>query len=150
MGHAVAVAAQNDDGNIVIRVTTHRTMAEVDQQLEQLRATHPQLYVQTTPAYVERLTQRIDSMVGQREAPAATQNLLDLFDRRAIRHDGSQVLQEHFANATISRRQAGWVLSAPMGKGGVYAARAVMFAAAQAAKTQKPRPMVHVRNRRLA
>jgi len=150
MGHAVAVAAQTDDGLIPVRVTTYRTMAEVDEQLQRLRQEHQQLYVQTTPSYRDRLTAHVDSLVGQREAPAATQNLLDLFDRRAIRHDGSQVLQEHFANATISRRQAGWVLAAPMGKGGVYAARAVMFAAAQAVKTQKPKPMIHVRNRRLA
>lgn len=147
MGHAVAVAAQADDGAILTRVSTHRTMAEVDERLAQLRAEHPQLHIQITPGYRERLTQHTDALVGQREAPAATQNLIDLFDRRAIRHDGSQVLQEHLANSTISRRQAGWVLTAPMGKGGVYAARAVMFAAAQATKTQRPRPMIHTRRR---
>lgn len=147
MGHAVAIAAQDDDGRIVTRVSTFRTIAEVDERIAQIRADHPQLHVQVTPGYRDRLTQHIDGIVGQREAPAATQNLLDLFDRRAIRHDGSQVLQEHFANATISRRQQGWVLAAPMGKGGVYAARAVMFAAAQATKTQKPRPVIHVRQR---
>ena len=150
MGHAVALAAQDDQGKIAVRVSTHRTIAEVDEYLAQLRIDHPQLYVQVTPTYRERLTAHVDGLVGQREAAAATQNLLDLFDRRAIRHDGSQVLQEHFAASTISRRQAGWVLSAPMGKGGVYAARAVMFAAAQAVKTQRPKPMIYTRNRRLA
>ena len=146
MGHAVAIAARSGD-NFVIRATTHRTIKEADEQLAKIRAEHPRLYVQATPGYVDRLTERFDSLVGQREAAAATQTLLDLFDRRNIRHDGSQVLQEHFASSTISRRQAGWVLTAPMGRGGVYAARAVMFALWQAAKTPRPAPMVRARRR---
>jgi len=33
MGHAVAIAAPNVNGHIVVRVTTHRTIVEVDEQL---------------------------------------------------------------------------------------------------------------------
>ena len=147
MGHAVAVAAPVED-RIVVRVTTHRTIKEADEQLAKIRAGHPSLFVQVTPGYVDRLTQRFDELVGQREAAAATQNLLDLFDRRAFAHDNSPVLLEHFYNSNISRRQGGWVLTAPMGRGGVYAARAVLFAAAQASKT--PKPMAMIRSRRRA
>jgi phage terminase large subunit-like protein len=137
MGHAVAIAAPNKDGHIVIRVTTHRTIAEVDKQLEKIRAEHPSIYVQVTPGYVDRLRQKFDALVGQREAVSATQVLQDLFSRQQLRHDGSQVLQEHFANSKISMRQGGWVLTAPMGRNGIYAARAVMFAVSQAAKAPR-------------
>jgi hypothetical protein len=150
MGHGVAIAAPLDDGTIVIRATTHRTIKEVDERLAQIRREHPSIYVQVTPGYVDRLRERFDTLVGQREAAAATQNLLDLFDRRAIRHDGSQILQEHFAASTISRRQGGWVLTAPMGRGGVYAARAALFAMAQACKTPKPLAMIRSSKRRHA
>ena len=75
----------------------------------------------------------------------ATQALIDLIDRRVLAHDGSLVLREHFRQATISKRQGGWVLTAPMGKAGVYAARAVMFAAWAASKVQKPAPAIHIR-----
>jgi len=146
MGHAVAIAAPNSDGFIVVRVTTHRTIAEVDQQIEKIRAEHPSLYIQVTPGYVERLRQKFDALVGQREAVSATQVLQDLFSRGQLRHDGSQVLQEHFANSKISQRQGGWVLTAPMGRNGVYAARAVMFAVSQAAKA--PRSVAMIRSRR--
>ena len=147
MGHAVALAAPGEDGRIITRVTTHRTIREADERLAEIRAEHPNVYVLVTPGYAERLTQRFDTLVGQREAPAATQNLLDLLDRRAIRHDGSRVLREHFANSTISKRQGGWVLTAPMGRGGVYAARAVMFAVHQASKMPRPLASIHVRRR---
>ncbi|HEY7821851.1 MAG TPA: terminase family protein [Acidimicrobiia bacterium] len=146
MGHAVAIAARAGD-QFVIRVSTHRTIKEVDERLAAIRTEHPHLFVAVTPGYVDRLQERFDELVGQREAAAATRNLLDLFDQKAIRHDGSQTLQEHFGNSTISRRQAGWVLSAPMGRGGVYAGRAVMFALWQAAKTPRPLPMVRTRRR---
>jgi hypothetical protein len=147
MGHAVAIAALDDQGRYVVRVTTHRTIREVDERLAAIRAQHPQLYVMVTPTYAERLRERFDSLVGQREAVTATKVLLDLFDQKLIRHDGSQVLQEHFGNSTISKRSGGWVMTAPMGRGGVYAARAVMFAVAEAAKTPKPVPMIHTRRR---
>jgi len=146
MGHAVAIAAPNSEGLIVVRVTTHRTIAEVDQQLEKIRAEHPSLFIQVTPGYVDRLRQKFDALVGQREAVSATQVLQDLFSRQQLRHDGSQVLQEHFANSKISQRQGGWVLTAPMGRNGVYAARAVMFAVSQAAKA--PRSVATIRSRR--
>ena len=147
MGHAVAIAAPHPDGYTVVRVTTHRTIKDADDRLAEIRAEHPNLYVQVTPGYAERLTQRFDTLVGQREAAAATQTLLDVFDRKAIRHDGNRVLREHFANSTISKRQAGWVLTAPMGRGGVYAARAVMFAVQQAAKAPRPVASIYVRHR---
>lgn len=147
MGHAVAVAAPSKDGHIVVNVTTHRTIAEADEQIARLRAQNPRLYTIATPAYVDRLRAPIDSLVGQREAPAATQNLLDLFDRRAIRHNGDTALHEHLAASTVSKRQGGWVITAPMGRGGVYAARAVMFAAWQASKTPRPAPMIKIRRR---
>lgn len=146
MGHAVAIAARSDN-HFVIRVTTHRTIREVDEKIAAIREQHPQLHIAVTPGYVDRLEQRFDTLVGQREAAAATQTLLDLFDQKAIRHDGSQVLQEHFGCSTISRRQSGWVLTAPMGKSGVYAARASLFALWQAAKTPRPAPMIVTRRR---
>lgn len=145
-GHAVAIAAPLGDA-IVIRVSTHRTIAEADARLGEIRASHPNVHVQATPSYIDRLRQPFDQIVGQREAAAATQALLDAFDRRLIRHDGSTVLAEHVAQSTISRRSAGWVLTAPQGKGGVYAARAVMFAVAQATKRPKPTPIIHARKR---
>jgi hypothetical protein len=98
-----------------------------------------------TPGYVDRLRQHFDDLVGQREAVAGTQNIIDLFDRRAILHNGDLMLHEHFANSSIAKRQAGWVLSSSMGAGGSYAARAVMFAAAQASKTPKPVAVIHSR-----
>lgn len=147
MGHAVALAAATPDGNIVTRVTTHRTIRDVDERLAQIRAQHPRLKIIATPGYADRMTSKIDSLVGQREAPAATQNLLDLFDRRAIRHNGDPVLLEHIAASTISKRQHGWVITAPMGSGGVYAARALMFAVWQASKTPRPAPMIVTRRR---
>ncbi len=147
MGHAVAIAALDDQGRYVVRVTTHRTIRDVDERLAAIRAEHPQLYVLVTPTYAERLRERFDSLVGQREAVTATKILLDLFDQKLIRHDGSQILQEHFGSSTISKRSGGWVMTAPMGRGGVYAARAVMFAVAEAAKTPKPVPMIHTRRR---
>lgn len=147
MGHAVAIAALDQDGRYVVRVTTHRTIREVDERLAAIRAEHPQIYVLVTPTYAERLRERFDSLVGQREAATATKVLLDLFDQKLIRHDGSQILQEHFGASTISKRQGGWVMTAPMGRGGVYAARAVMFAVAEAAKRPKPVPTIYTRKR---
>jgi hypothetical protein len=143
LGHAVAIAAEVD-GRVAVRVSTFRTVAQVDEHLTQLRAEHPALMVAATPSYRERLRTPFD-MVGQREAPMATQALIDLIDRRVLAHDGSLVLREHFRQATISKRQGGWVLTAPMGKAGVYAARAVMFAAWAASKVQKPAPAIHIR-----
>jgi hypothetical protein len=131
----------------VIRVTTHRTIREVDERLAAIRKEHPSVHVLVTPTYAERLRERFDGLVGQREAVTATKVLLDLFDQKLIRHDGSQILQEHLGATTISKRSGGWVMTAPMGRGGVYAARAVMFAVAEAAKTPKPVPMIHTRRR---
>jgi hypothetical protein len=147
MGHAVAVCGLDQAGHYVVRVTTHRTIREVDERLACIRAEHPQLYVLATPTYAERLRERFDSLVGQREAVTATKVLLDLFDQKLIRHDGSQVLQEHLGATTISKRSGGWVMTAPMGRNGVYAARAVMFAVAEAAKTPKPVPAIYTRKR---
>jgi phage terminase large subunit-like protein len=146
MGHAVAIASPNVNGHIVVRVTTHRTIVEVDEQLRKIRALHPSLYIQVTPGYVDRIREKFDDLVGQREAVVATQILVDLFSRLQIRHDGSQILQEHFGNSTISQRQGGWVITAPMGRSGIYAGRAVMFAVSQASKT--PRSVAMIRSRR--
>ena len=145
-GHAVAIAAPNEEGHIVTRVTTHRTMKQIDERLAEIRADHPSLYILVTPGYVDRLTSRFDGLVGQREAVAATQVLQDLFSRTQIRHDGNIILQEHFAGTRIGMRQGGWVLTSPMGSSGIYAARATMFAISQAAKT--PRGMATIRSRR--
>lgn len=146
-GHAIAIAAPAGD-HIVIRTSTHKTIADVDARLAEIRTANPQLHVQATPSYIDRLRERFDQLVGQREAAAATQQLLDLWQREIIRHDGNPVLLEHVSASTISRRSAGWVLTAPMGRGGVYAARAVMFAVAQASKVPKPAPRVHSRGAR--
>ena len=146
-GHAVAVSGVLNDGRVVVRVTTMRTIKQVDERLAELRAEHPALFVIVTPGYVDRLQERFDELVGQREAVFGTQLLLDLFDRRAILHDGGLVLREHLAASRISKRDAGWVLSSAMGAGPSYAARAVMFAAAQATKRQRPTAIIHSRRR---
>ena len=146
-GHALAVAGVLEDERVVVRVSTMRTIKQVDQRLAELRAEHPMLFVIVTPGYVDRLVERFDELVGQREAVAGTQALLDLFDRRAILHDGGLILREHFASSRISKREAGWVLSSAMGDGPSYAARAVMFAAAQATKRQRPTAIIHSRRR---
>jgi hypothetical protein len=147
MGHAVAIAAPLEDGRIVVRATTHRTIKDVDIRLGEIRKDHPNVFIQVTPGYVDRLQERFDELVGQREAAAATQNILDLFDRRAILHEDSETLLEHFTQSNISKRQGGWVMSARMGHGGVYAARATMFAAYQASKTPRPMARIHTRRR---
>ena len=146
-GHAVAVAGVLEDERVVVRVSTMRTIKQVDQRLAELRAEHPMLFVIVTPGYVDRLHERFEQLVGQREAVGGTQALLDLFDRRAILHDGGILLREHFASSRISKRDAGWVLSSAMGEGPSYAARAVMFAAAQATKRQRPTAIIHSRRR---
>lgn len=148
MGHAVAIAAENDDGLVVCRATTHRTIKEVDEQIAKIRKEHPSIYVQATPGYVDRMKEKIDSLVGQREAVTATQILQDIIKRHKLRHDGSQVLREHFGNTQISKRQGGWVMTAPMGTKGIYAARALMFAVAQATKAPAPVAMIYTRKRR--
>ena len=144
-GHAVAIAAPNEDGLIVARVTTHRTLQHVDKRLDEIREEHPSVHVLVTPGYVDRLTSRFDGLIGQREAVAATQVLQDLFSRGQLRHDGNIVLQEHFAASRIGMRTGGWVLTSPMGST-IYAARAIMFAISQAAKT--PRGLATIRSRR--
>ena len=146
-GHAVAVAGVLEDERVVVRVSTMRTIKQVDERLAELRAEHPMLFVIVTPGYVDRLHERFDELVGQREAVAGTQALLDLFDRRSILHDGGLVLREHLAASRIAKRDAGWVLSSSMGAGPSYAARAVMFAAAQATKRQRPTAIIHSRRR---
>jgi hypothetical protein len=101
-----------------------------------------------TPGYIDRLRTRADGIVGQREAVTATQVLMDLFNRRLIRHDGSRLLQEQLFGTTIAKRQHGWVMTAPKGSGGVHAARAVMFASWDASKAPRPVAMVRARPRR--
>jgi hypothetical protein len=96
------VAGVLDDERVVVRVSTMRTVKQVDERLAELRAQHPALYVLVTPGYVDRLHEHFDDLVGQREAVAGTQALLDLFDRRSILHDGGLVLREHFASSRIS------------------------------------------------
>jgi len=147
MANAVAVAVIDPEGLIHVRVTTHRTIRDVDRKLSELRAEHPDQTTWVTPSFMERLTCHVDGIVGQREAAAATQVLLDSFDRKIIRHDGSEQLRDQLARSTISKRSGGWVLSAPMGSGGIYAARAVMFAVSQVTKLPKPRPMIVARRR---
>lgn len=150
MGHAVAIAAETSDGLVVCRATTHRTIKEVDEKIAEIRKAHPAIYVQVTPGYADRMKQRIDGLVGQREAVTATQILQDIIKRQKFRHDGSQILREHFSNTQISKRQGGWVMTAPMGVKGIYAARALMFAVAQATKAPAPIAMIYTRKRRHA
>ena len=150
MGHAVAIAAETEDGLVVCRATTHRTIKEVDEKIAEIRKAHPAIYVQVTPGYADRMKQRIDGLVGQREAVTATQILQDIIKRHKFRHDGSQILREHFSNTQISKRQGGWVMTAPMNVKGIYAARALMFAVAQATKAPAPVAMIYTRKRRHA
>ena len=146
--HAVAVAAVDGDGLVHVRVTGHGTLKDVDQHIAELRAQHPTLHILVTPGYVDRLRTRHDGIVGQREAVVATQVLMDLFNRRLIRHDGSTLLREQIFSTTIAKRQHGWVMSAPRGTGAVNAARAVMFAAWDASKAPRPVAMIRARPRR--
>lgn len=145
-GHAVAVAAQDDDGRIVVRVTLHRTIADVDTRIAELRSEHPSLDVLATPGYRDRL-RTVFTMVGNREGPTATDVLLDAFERRLIAHDGNPTLLEHFSQLHISQRAGAWQLTSPMGRLGGYAGRAAMFAVWHASKVQKPAPAIHTRRR---
>lgn len=145
MSHALAIAAEDDDGRLVTRVTLHRMISELDAAIQAVRDQHPQVQLYATPTYVDRLRQHIDGLVGSREASAATQTLLDLFERGVIAHDGSPVLLDHLHRARLSKREGRWMLVAPRGQSGIHAARAVMFAAWQASKVQKPAPMIHTR-----
>lgn len=147
-GHAVATAAVDADGLIHIRTITFRTLREVDNELRSIRSKHPQTRILITPAFIERLGTQVDSIVGQREATAATQVLLDAFDRHQVRHNGALALREQLTATHISRRQGGWVLSSPAGRGGVYAARAAMFAIWEASKAPRPVPMIRAHKRR--
>jgi hypothetical protein len=106
------------------------------------------MHVLVTPGYADRLRTRFDGMVGQREAVVATQVLMDLFNRRLIRHDGASLLREQIFGTTIAKRQHGWVMTAPKGSGGVHAARAVMFAAWDASKAPRPVAVIRSRSRR--
>jgi hypothetical protein len=150
MGHAVAIAAEDSEGLVIVRATTHRTIKEVDDRIAEIRKEHPSIYVQATPGYANRMKQKIDSLVGQREAVTATQILQDIIKRHKFRHDGSQILREHFGNTQISKRQGGWVMTCPIGVKGIYAARAVLFAVAQATKAPVPVAMIYTRKRRHA
>lgn len=144
--HAVAIAWVTGENLIAVKVTTHRTIKDVDERLAEIRAMNPDLHVQITPSYIDRLTSHTDGIVGQREAQIATQVMLDAFNRCTIRHDGDPALLDQFTRSTISKRSGGWVLSSVAGSGGVYAARAVMFALAQITKQPKPRPMIYSRS----
>ncbi len=143
--HAVAIAWVTGQNLIGVKVTTHRTIKDVDERLAEIRALNPDLHVAITPSYIDRLTSHSDAIVGQREAQIATQVMLDAFNRCTIRHDGDPALLDQFTRSTISKRSGGWVLSSVAGSGGVYAARAVMFALAQITKQPKPRPMIYSR-----
>ena len=143
--HAVAIAWVTGENLIAVKVTTHRTIKDVDERLAEIRARNPDLHVQITPSSSDRLTSHTDGIVGQREAQIATQVMLDAFNRCTIRHDGDPALLDQFTRSTISKRSGGWVLSSVAGSGGVYAARAVMFALAQITKQPKPRPMIYSR-----
>ena len=144
--HAVAIAWVTGQNLIGVKVTTHRTIKDVDERLAEIRAMNPDLHVSITPSYIDRLTSHSDAIVGQREAQIATQVMLDAFNRCTIRHDGDPALLDQFTRSTISKRSGGWVLSSVAGSGGVYAARAVMFALAQITKQPKPRPMIYSRS----
>jgi phage terminase large subunit-like protein len=144
--HAVAIAWVTGENLIAVKVTTHRTIKDVDDRLAEIRAINPDLHVAITPSYIDRLTSHSDAIVGQREAQIATQVMLDAFNRCTIRHDGDPALLDQFTRSTISKRSGGWVLSSVAGSGGVYAARAVMFALAQITKQPKPRPMIYSRS----
>ena len=143
--HAVAIAWVTGQNLIGVKVTTHRTIKDVDERLAEIRALNPDLHVQITPSYIDRLTSHTDGIVGQREAQIATQVMLDAFNRCTIRHDGDPALLDQFTRSTISKRSGGWVLSSVAGSGGVYAARSCMFSLAQITKQPKPRPMIYSR-----
>ena len=143
--HAVAIAWVTGENLIAVKVTTHRTIKDVDERLAEIRALNPDIHVQITPSYIDRLTSHSDGIVGQREAQIATQVMLDAFNRCTIRHDGDPALLDQFTRSTISKRSGGWILSSQAGSGGVYSARALMFALAQITKQPKPRPMIYSR-----
>lgn len=145
-GHCLAIAAVNDAGQTVIRRWTYRTIREVDERIAQLRVEHPRLELKVTPGYRERIADRHFTLVGRSEAAACTAHLLALFESRNLRHDGDQVLLEHFYRSKISKTAIGWSIVAPGGGLGCYAARAVMFAVGESAKS-KPAPIVHVKRR---
>jgi hypothetical protein len=103
--HAVAIAWVTGENLIAVKVTTHRTIKDVDERLAEIRAMNPDLHVQITPSYIDRLTSHTDGIVGQREAQIATQVMLDAFNRCTIRHDGDPALLDQFTRSTISQAQ---------------------------------------------
>lgn len=145
-GHCVAVAAVDNDGFTVVRKTTHRTLREVDAKIAELRIQHPNLTLKVTPGYRDRIADRHFELVGKSEAVACTAHLLSLFESRKLRHDGDQVLLEHFYRSRISKTSVGWSIVSPGGNLGCYAARAVMFAVGETAKA-RPAPVVFTRKR---
>jgi hypothetical protein len=142
--HAIAIAAEDDDGRIVIRLHAARTYRETDEYLTRLRADHPRLTVKTTPAYRDRIRSYTEGLVGASEAAAATAAVLAAFREGTIAHDGSAHLEEHLFRADLVKMDSAYKL---IGRGEVSAhgARAVMFAVWEAAKLPAPTPVIHVR-----
>lgn len=142
--HAVAVAAEDADGRIVVRLYSARTYRDVDELVAGIRRDHPALTVWVTPSYLNRVRFNIDGTVGAGQVGTATATLLDAFGSGTIAHDGSAHLEEHLFRAELIKHDNAYKL---VGKGDVHAhgARAVMFAVWKAAQVQKPAPAIHVR-----
>jgi hypothetical protein len=146
MSHAVAVAAMDGDGRMPVRVTMHRTIADVDAHIDTLRAAHPPIHLSITPSYLGKSRQKYDDVVGTKQAMVGTQTLLDLFDRGVIAHDGSPMLMDNLYRSRVSKRQGGHFLVS-RDESSVHAVRALMFAAWRASMVPKPAPTIHVRRR---
>ena len=147
-GHAVAIASEVE-GRIVVRVSWHDTVHDVDTRLRALRESHTgALRVWAGASYDGYLTERVDGLVGNVEATGASQAFSDAIRRRVLAHDGDQLLAEHLFATVLSRRQDGWRVVGTKDGGNVYGAKAVMWAAAKALKAGPAAPVVHIRRAR--
>ena len=142
--HALVTAGWNGD-RLVTRLTLLPTLPDADAAIEDLRRRHPDVIVVATPSYGDRLTRDASHLVGQREAVAGTQALIDLISRGVIVHDGDPVLAEHIYRSVISRRQSGWSITGKKSLGASHGARALLFAVSEATKRAAPTAAVITR-----
>ena len=142
--HALVTAGWAGD-RLACRLQLFATLADADAAIEQLRVTHPDVIVVATPSYGDRLTRDASHLVGQREAVAGTQALIDLISRRVVAHDGDPILAEHIYRSVISRRQAGWSITGKKSLGASHGARALLFAVSEATKRAAPTAAVITR-----
>lgn len=143
--HAVATAALDGDGRMVIRLVMARTYRDVDQIVNRIRAEHPRTTLTTTPFYRGRLTANIDGIIGSSEVGAATGELLRSFREGVIAHDGAPILEEHLFASDVRKLDGAYKLVSASVDVDAHGARAVLFAVWLASAVPAPVPMIATR-----